>query len=120
MSSSTSTGAASIASYVRWNCQRTNVLNMPGNAEENSTAVANAPVEALGAHDRERGPAAAALPAVSQRERARVGELRRRAVHLEHLLAGVRAHELGGRSLRDDAAMRHHRDDVCEPLGLLD
>src|SRR5487761_1526917 len=44
ISSSTSTGAARIASYVRWNCQRTNVLNIPGNAEENSTATATTPV----------------------------------------------------------------------------
>jgi hypothetical protein len=44
ISSSTSTGAASIASYVRWNFQRMKVLNIPGKADEKSTAVATTPV----------------------------------------------------------------------------
>ena len=39
-----STGAARIASYVRWNWYLTNVPNMAGNALENSTAVATVPV----------------------------------------------------------------------------
>jgi hypothetical protein len=43
-SSSVSTGAARIASYVRWNWYLTNVPNMAGNALENSTAVATVPV----------------------------------------------------------------------------
>ena len=44
ISSSVSTGAARIASYVRWNLYLMNVPNMPGNALENSTAVATVPV----------------------------------------------------------------------------
>src|SRR5271155_5295146 len=40
MSSSTSIGVASMASYERWKRQRMNVLNMPGKADENRTAVA--------------------------------------------------------------------------------
>jgi hypothetical protein len=43
-SSSVSTGAARIASYVRWNWYLTNVPNMAGNALEKSTAVATIPV----------------------------------------------------------------------------
>src|SRR5687768_9449498 len=43
-SSSVSTGAARIASYVRWNWYLTNVPNMAGNALEKSTAVATVPV----------------------------------------------------------------------------
>src|SRR5215212_4916245 len=43
-SSSVSTGAARIASYVRWNWYLTNVPNIAGNALENSTAVATVPV----------------------------------------------------------------------------
>ena len=43
-SSSVSTGAARIASYVRWNWYFTNVPNMPGKTLENSTAVATVPV----------------------------------------------------------------------------
>src|SRR5215813_5530518 len=43
-SSSVSTGAARIASYVRWNLYLTNVPNMAGNALENRTAVATVPV----------------------------------------------------------------------------
>src|SRR5512145_460900 len=43
-SSSVSTGAARIASYVRWNWYFTNVPNMAGNALEKSTAVATIPV----------------------------------------------------------------------------
>src|ERR671922_408643 len=43
-SSSVSTGAASIASYVRWNWYFTNVPNIAGNALENRTAVATVPV----------------------------------------------------------------------------
>ena len=43
-SSSVSTGAARIASYVRWNLYFTNVPNIAGNADENSTAVATVPV----------------------------------------------------------------------------
>src|SRR6476659_1039050 len=43
-SSSVSTGAARIASYVRWNWYLTNVPNMAGNALEKSTAVAAVPV----------------------------------------------------------------------------
>ena len=39
-----STGAARIASYVRWNLYLMNVPNMDGNADENSTAVATVPV----------------------------------------------------------------------------
>src|SRR5262245_13480285 len=43
-SSSVSTGAARIASYVRWNLYLTNVPNIAGNTDENSTAVATVPV----------------------------------------------------------------------------
>ena len=43
-SSSVSTGAARIASYVRWNLYLMNVPNIDGNADENSTAVATVPV----------------------------------------------------------------------------
>src|SRR5919202_3569895 len=43
-SSSVSTGAARMASYVRWNWYLTNVPNIAGNALENSTAVATVPV----------------------------------------------------------------------------
>src|SRR5215218_6324339 len=43
-SSSVSTGAARMASYVRWNLYLTNVENMPGKADEKSTAVATVPV----------------------------------------------------------------------------
>src|ERR671932_2733785 len=43
-SSSVSTGAARIASYVRWNWYLTNVPNIAGNTDENSTAVATVPV----------------------------------------------------------------------------
>src|SRR5688572_22497565 len=43
-SSSVSTGAARIASYVRWNWYFTNVPNMAGKALEKSTAVATVPV----------------------------------------------------------------------------
>src|ERR687883_1128509 len=43
-SSSVSTGAARIASYVRWNWYLTNVPNIAGNALEKSTAVATVPV----------------------------------------------------------------------------
>ena len=43
-SSSVSTGAARIASYVRWNLYLTNVPNMAGNALEKRTAVATVPV----------------------------------------------------------------------------
>ena len=43
-SSSVSTGAARIASYVRWNLYFTNVPNIAGNTDENSTAVATVPV----------------------------------------------------------------------------
>src|SRR5919206_4703931 len=43
-SSSVSTGAARIASYVRWYWYLTNVPNIAGNAEENSTAEATVPV----------------------------------------------------------------------------
>ena len=43
-SSSVSTGAARIASYVRWNLYFTNVPNMAGKALEKSTAVATIPV----------------------------------------------------------------------------
>ncbi len=39
-----STGAARIASYVCWNEYLTNVPNIDGNTEENSTAVATTPV----------------------------------------------------------------------------
>src|SRR3954454_15727172 len=42
--SSVSTGAARIASYVRWNLYLMNVPNIDGNADENSTAVATVPV----------------------------------------------------------------------------
>ena len=42
-SSSTSTGAARIASYVRWKRSFTNVPNMAGNALEKITAVATMP-----------------------------------------------------------------------------
>src|SRR3954447_23180098 len=44
-SSSVSTGAARIASYVRWNLYFTNVPNIAGNTDENSTAVATVPAE---------------------------------------------------------------------------
>jgi hypothetical protein len=43
-SSSVSTGAARIASYVRWNWYLTKVPNMAGNALEKRTAVATIPV----------------------------------------------------------------------------
>ncbi len=43
-SSSVSTGAARIASYVRWNWYLTNVPNIAANADEKSTAVATVPV----------------------------------------------------------------------------
>ncbi len=43
-SSSVSTGAARIASYVRWNLYFTNVPNIAGKMLENSTAVATVPV----------------------------------------------------------------------------
>ena len=43
-SSSVSTGAARIASYVRWNLYFTNVPNIAGNTDENRTAVATVPV----------------------------------------------------------------------------
>ena len=43
-SSSVSTGAARMASYVRWNLYLTKVPNMAGKAEEKSTAVATVPV----------------------------------------------------------------------------
>src|SRR5213596_4133473 len=43
-SSSVSTGAARIASYVRWNWYLTNVPNIAAKAEEKSTAVATVPV----------------------------------------------------------------------------
>src|SRR3954447_8063263 len=43
-SSSVSTGAARIASYVCWNLYFTNVPNIAGNTDENSTAVATTPV----------------------------------------------------------------------------
>src|ERR671925_2099305 len=43
-SSSVSTGAAMIASYVRWNWYLTNVPNIAGKADEKSTAVATVPV----------------------------------------------------------------------------
>src|ERR687887_2207888 len=43
-SSSVSTGAARIASYVRWNLYLTKVPNIAGNADEKSTAVATVPV----------------------------------------------------------------------------
>src|ERR687889_443203 len=43
-SSSVSTGAARIASYVRWYWYLTNVPNIAANADENSTAVATLPV----------------------------------------------------------------------------
>src|SRR5690349_24327590 len=43
-SSSVSTGAARIASYVCWNWYFTNVPYMAGNAPENSTVVATMPV----------------------------------------------------------------------------
>src|SRR4051812_39464429 len=43
-SSSVSTGAARIASYVCWNWYLTNVPNIPGKTDENSTAVATVPV----------------------------------------------------------------------------
>src|SRR5688500_1897693 len=43
-SSSVSTGAARIASYVRWNWYLTKVPNIAGKADENSTAVATVPV----------------------------------------------------------------------------
>src|SRR3954447_2613591 len=43
-SSSVSTGAARIASYVCWNWYLTNVPNIAGNALENRTAVATVPV----------------------------------------------------------------------------
>jgi hypothetical protein len=39
-----STGAARIASYVRWNWYLTKVPNMAGNALEKRTAVATVPV----------------------------------------------------------------------------
>jgi hypothetical protein len=39
-----STGAARIASYVRWNWYLTKVPNMAGKALENRTAVATVPV----------------------------------------------------------------------------
>jgi hypothetical protein len=39
-----STGAARIASYVRWNLYLTNVPNIAGKALEKSTAVATVPV----------------------------------------------------------------------------
>ncbi len=39
-----STGAARIASYVRWNWYLTNVPNIAANADANSTAVATVPV----------------------------------------------------------------------------
>jgi hypothetical protein len=43
-SSSVSTGAARIESYVRWNWHLRNVPNMAGRALENNTAVATVPV----------------------------------------------------------------------------
>ena len=43
-SSSVSTGAARIASYVCWNEYFTNVPNIDGKTDENSTAVATTPV----------------------------------------------------------------------------
>ena len=43
-SSSVSTGAARIASYVRWNWYLTNVPNIAANADEKRTAVATVPV----------------------------------------------------------------------------
>ncbi len=43
-SSSVSTGAARIASYVRWNWYLTNVPNIAGKALEKRTAVATIPV----------------------------------------------------------------------------
>ena len=43
-SSSVSTGAARIASYVRWNRCFTNVENIAGKTLEKSTAVATVPV----------------------------------------------------------------------------
>ena len=43
-SSSVSTGAARIASYVRWNWYFTKVPNIAGNALEKRTAVATVPV----------------------------------------------------------------------------
>src|SRR4051794_25643080 len=39
-----STGAARIASYVRWNLSLTNVPNIAGTADENGAAVATVPV----------------------------------------------------------------------------
>src|SRR3954452_6770284 len=42
--SSVSTGAASSASYVLWNWYLTNVPNIAGKTDENSTAVATVPV----------------------------------------------------------------------------
>jgi hypothetical protein len=43
-SSSVATGAATIASYVRWNWYSMNVPDMPGNALRRGTAVATIPV----------------------------------------------------------------------------
>ena len=43
-SSSVSTGAARIASYVRWNWYLTNVPNIAAKADEKRTAVATVPV----------------------------------------------------------------------------
>jgi hypothetical protein len=43
-SSSVSTGAARMASYVRWKRNFTNVENIPGKTLEKSTAVATVPV----------------------------------------------------------------------------
>jgi hypothetical protein len=43
-SSSGSTGAARIASYVRWKRYLMKVENIPGKADEKSTAVATVPV----------------------------------------------------------------------------
>src|SRR5918997_1478936 len=112
-SSSVSTGAARIASYVRWNLYLMNVPNMDGKALENSTAVATVRVRlvnvlsrqqhedvlqvrgaplavpaAVGVHDRDARPGAAGAQPLRLGVALHVGEAGGRPVDLQRLGAG--------------------------------